>query len=62
MLLAYRFWVGPEAMAFWQLAVVSAAGGLCWLGALALLRHPSWSEIMAIATPLLARLGKPRPA
>ncbi len=62
MLLAYRFWVGPEAMLFWQLALVSAAGGLCWLGALALLRHPSWSEIMAIAGPLLTRFVKPRPA
>lgn len=62
MLAAYRYWVGPEAMVFWQLALVSAAGGLCWAAALKLLRHPTWDELSAIAAPLLALAGRLRPA
>lgn len=53
--LGYALWVPASDVNFWQLALLSAAGGLCWLATLRLLRHPAWDEIAAIAAPMLAR-------
>ncbi len=56
MALAYQFWAGPHDMLFSQLALVSAMGGFTWLGALFLIRHPTFDEIWAIAGPMFAKL------
>jgi O-antigen/teichoic acid export membrane protein len=55
--LTYLLWAPPEAISLVQLGLAMAAGGLCWLGALALLRHPVLGEIlgMAQAIPLVHR-------
>jgi O-antigen/teichoic acid export membrane protein len=58
--LVYALWVGPAGMGFPTLLAAAAVGGLCWLGALAALRHPALEEIlgMASALPPLRRLAE----
>jgi len=55
--LTYALWAPPEAITFFELALASAAGVMCWLISLALLRHPVLGEIlgMAAAVPLVHR-------
>lgn len=53
-LLAVYAWVaGPEAIGFLWLGAAAAAGGLAWLGALFLVRHPARLEVAGFAELLL---------
>lgn len=56
--LVYAGWAGPDRIGAGALLVAIGAGGVCWLGALAMLRHPALAEIvgMAGALPGLRRL------
>ncbi|WP_408588304.1 oligosaccharide flippase family protein [Novosphingobium sp.] len=56
--LAYVLWSPPATMGFAPLALAALAGGLCWLAALALLRHPVLDELLGIArqVPLLSQV------
>jgi O-antigen/teichoic acid export membrane protein len=53
-LASYLGWGGAD-MGFVRLVGLSLAGGLCWLAALPLLRHPAWQEfrIAAARVPVL---------
>jgi O-antigen/teichoic acid export membrane protein len=55
--LIYVVWAPPETITLMQLGFATSAGGLCWLIALAVLRHPVLGEIlgMAAAVPLVHR-------
>lgn len=55
--LTYALWAPPATITLAQLGGASLAGGLCWLVALALLRHPVLGEIMgmAAAVPVVDR-------
>jgi len=55
--LVYLVWAPPGAITLMQLGLATSAGGLCWLIALAVLRHPVLGEIlgMAAALPLVHR-------
>jgi O-antigen/teichoic acid export membrane protein len=55
--LIYALWAPPGAITLVQLALGSAAGVLCWLASLALLRHPVLGEILGLASavPLIHR-------
>ena len=55
--LTYALWAPPATITLAQLGLASLAGGLCWLVALALLRHPVLGEVigMAAAVPLVHR-------
>jgi O-antigen/teichoic acid export membrane protein len=53
LLLVYRWVAGPEEIGFLWLAATAAAGGLCWLAALFLVRHPARHEVGAFAEILL---------
>jgi len=55
--LTYALWAPPTTITLAQLAGASLVGGLCWLVALALLRHPVLGEIigMAAAVPMVHR-------
>lgn len=46
--LTYVLWSGPDTIGFPALIAATAAGGLCWLAALALLRHPALAEILGM--------------
>jgi O-antigen/teichoic acid export membrane protein len=56
---AYRWWAGPSEIGFVALMVSVAAGGLCWLVALTLVRHPVLADLRHLAAPPL-RLLSPR--
>lgn len=60
--LAYVFWLPPAAMTFAPLLLCALAGGVTWLAALAIVRHPMLGELIAIVAhfPLLARLAPSR--
>lgn len=49
-------WLGPSP-GFLALAALAALGGLCWVIALALTRHPAWEEVRLVLDrlPLLRR-------
>ena len=55
--LTYALWAPPETITMAQLALATGAGGLSWLLALALLRHPVLGEMlgMAAAVPIVHR-------
>ncbi len=55
--LVYLVWAPPGTITLMQLGLATCAGGLCWLIALAVLRHPVLGEIlgMAAALPLVHR-------
>ena len=55
--LTYALWAPPETITIAQLALATGAGGLSWLLALALLRHPVLGEMlgMAAAVPIVHR-------
>ncbi|MEZ5743942.1 MAG: oligosaccharide flippase family protein [Sphingomonadaceae bacterium] len=55
-ILAYAFWVGPEAMNFGQMLVVSIAGGLMWFVSLFAVRHPALQDMIATGLPILNRI------
>lgn len=63
---AYALWAPPGAIGFPALCVATGLGGLAWLAALALTRHPALAEILALmkALPLgrLRRLVPPTAA
>ncbi|WP_264423996.1 oligosaccharide flippase family protein [Novosphingobium sp. KCTC 2891] len=56
--LTYMFWASPATIGFGALCAAVAAGGLAWLFALHLVRHPVLDEIRAMAAglPVLRRL------
>lgn len=56
--LAYVLWSPPATMGFAPLVLAALAGGLCWLAALTLLRHPVLDELLGIArqVPLLSQV------
>lgn len=56
--LAYALWSPPATMGFTPLALAALAGALCWLVALALLRHPVLDDLLGIArqVPLLSQV------
>jgi len=63
--LAYAFWAPPATIGFAALLVAVLLGGLCWLVAMAVTRHPAVAEILGLATALpLGRLRRliPHPA
>jgi len=63
--LTYLFVTGPEAISFPSLALASALGVACWVGAIALVRHPALDDLLHLAAALpLGRLGRlvPRPS
>lgn len=47
--LTYAFWSGPQSITLAVLALASAAGVVCWIIALAVLRHPVLAEILGMA-------------
>lgn len=53
LLLVYRFVAGPEAISFLWLAASALAGGLAWLAALFLVRHPARNEVSGFLTFIL---------
>ena len=55
-LLAYVFWVSPEAMNFGQMLLVSIAGGLMWVLAIFAIRHPALDDMLATGLPILNRI------
>jgi O-antigen/teichoic acid export membrane protein len=57
MLAAYQLWHSPSTMSFVQLLLCSAAGVLCWLLTLIVLRHPVCEEFWGIAQTILDRIG-----
>lgn len=62
--LAYGAWAGPATITFGALLVTVVLGGLCWLGMLALTRHPALGEILALAAAIPLgwwRRAVPRP-
>ena len=56
--LLYGVWLEPGEVDFITLAGAAAAGGLMWLGALFLVRHPARHEVTGLLQSLLA--GRPR--
>ena len=56
---AYRWWQGPGEITFPVLLLAVGAGGVAWLAALALLRHPVMDDLRHLAAPPL-RLISPR--
>jgi O-antigen/teichoic acid export membrane protein len=54
--LFYAFWVPAAQMNFLQLTLASGLGVLCWLGVMAVTRHPALAEILAILAPVMVRL------
>jgi len=64
-LYAVLIWRTPATLGFEGLVFASAASGLCWLGAIVVLRHPARDDLagmaMHVVGPLRNRL-KPRPA
>ena len=55
--LGYALWLPMEQMPFIAVCGLAGVGACCWLGALYAVAHPAWAEVMAILTPLLARVG-----
>ena len=55
-LACYRWWDDAAQAGAIQIAVSAAAGGLAWLSALRLLRHPAFAEITGLAVQLLGPL------
>lgn len=47
--LTYVWWAPPATITFAALVAAVALGGVCWLGMLALTRHPALGEILALA-------------
>ncbi len=60
LLLIYWQVAEPEALGFTALAAAAAAGGLCWLACLFLVRHPARHEVIGFAETAWSAL--PRPA
>lgn len=58
MLLAYRFWRTPAELGLDGLLLTTAAGVLCWLATLFIVRHPVVDEITAIFTDLFNGLKR----
>lgn len=54
--LVYTFWMGPEDISLPVLAGATLAGGLCWLAALILTRHPALADMRHMAAPLVKPL------
>ena len=50
--LTYLFWAPPATIGLGALFAATLAGGLCWLVALALSRHPALGEIAALISGL----------
>jgi len=50
--LTYLLWASPSQIGFGALAASVLAGGLCWFGALILVRHPALDDFLAIAATL----------
>jgi len=53
LLAVYAGVVGPEAISFLWLTAAAAAGGLAWLGALFMVRHPARHEVSGFVEVLL---------
>ncbi|HEX8401093.1 MAG TPA: lipopolysaccharide biosynthesis protein [Allosphingosinicella sp.] len=60
LLLVYRHLAEPAAIGFTTLAAAAAAGSLCWLACLFLVRHPARHEVIGFAEA--AWNLRPRPA
>jgi O-antigen/teichoic acid export membrane protein len=60
LLLVYRHLAEPAAIGFTTLAAAAAAGSLCWLACLFLVRHPARHEVIGFAET--AWNLRPRPA
>jgi len=58
----YRWWNNAAEAGAIQIAVSAAAGGIAWLIALRLLRHPAFVEITGLAIQLLGPLAPHRKA
>lgn len=63
----YALWQGPESIGVASLSAATLAGGVCWLCALALLRHPALAELIGMirALPVVGNLPMsrfPKPA
>lgn len=50
--LAYLFWAGPASIGVPALLLAVAMGVVCWLAALAVLRHPALGELLGMAAAL----------
>jgi O-antigen/teichoic acid export membrane protein len=61
LLVSYALWQGPAQAGWLQLGLGTAAGVLGWLGTLALIRHPLFAELTALAREARAALAR-RPA
>jgi O-antigen/teichoic acid export membrane protein len=62
--LSYVLWLPPAAMGFGPLLISTLAGGVCWLTALVLVRHPALAEMISLVRtlPVGRVLGKWIPA
>lgn len=58
----YRLWDGPAQAGAAQIGASALVGGLVWLVALRLLRHPAFAEITGLAAQLLGPLAPRRKA
>jgi O-antigen/teichoic acid export membrane protein len=54
--LAYLFWAPASQTSFLTLIATTAIGGLCWLAALATLRHPALGELLALGSSIKSSL------
>lgn len=55
LLAAYHWWRTPATLGFSGLLLCAAAGGLCWIAALFIVRHPGRAEIVAMLASLMQR-------
>lgn len=58
LLLAYRFWIRPAELGFFELVTLSGAGVMLWYGVLIAIRHPSARDMTGLLTDGLLRLRR----
>ncbi len=55
LLFAFAFWVSPSEMTPLQLVLCCTAGGVLWLAALFMIRHPALDDMLNTGLPILNR-------
>jgi len=57
-LLCYEYWLSPQEIGLFQLALVTGSGVVLWLGSLFVIRHPASDEIIGMAHILIDNIFK----
>jgi O-antigen/teichoic acid export membrane protein len=60
LLLVYLLWRAPDQVDFFVLAAAAAAGCLCWVATLFIVRHPVRHEVIDVLATARAALTQPR--